>query len=139
MQGFLVEEMAPPPAAEILVGLRRDPVYGISLTVGIGGVEAELLGDVATLILPASGDEIRTALTGLRLAPLLHGYRGRPAGDIDAAVTAILALCGLIETSPAIDEIEVNPLMLAPDSGGALALDAVIWNTAAGLQKEDLS
>ena len=139
MQGFLVEEMAPPPAAEILVGLRRDPVYGISLTVGIGGVEAELLGDVATLILPASGDEIRTALTGLRLAPLLHGYRGRPAGDIDAAVTAILALCGLIETSPAIDEIEVNPLMLAPDSGGALALDAVIWNTAAGLQKEDAS
>ena len=68
--------MAATVAAELLVGLRRDPVYGISLTVGIGGVEAELLGDVATLILPADETEIRAALTGLRLAPLT-GYRGR--------------------------------------------------------------
>ncbi|MGC6453731.1 MAG: acetate--CoA ligase family protein [Candidatus Puniceispirillaceae bacterium] len=136
-KGFLVEEMAPPPAAELLVGLRRDPVYGISLTVGTGGVEAELLGDVATLILPAGEAEIRTALSGLRLARLLTGYRGRPAGDIDAAVAAIQTLCDMIETSPAIDEIEINPLMLAPAGGGVLALDAVIWNTAARTQEED--
>jgi len=135
--GFLVEEMASPPAAELLVGLRRDPVYGLSLTVGIGGVEAELLGDVATLILPAGESEIRAALSGLRLAPLLTGYRGRPAGDVDAAVAAITALCRMIETSPEIDEIEVNPLMLAPAGDGVLALDAVIWNTAAKPQDED--
>ena len=143
-QGFLVEEMAASVAAELLVGLRRDPVYGISLTVGIGGVEAELLGDVATLILPAGEAEIRAALGGLRLAPLLSGYRGRPAGDIDAAVTAIRTLCEVIETSPAIDEIEINPLMLAQTgsetlAGGALALDAVIWNTAPTPQEEDAS
>ena len=138
-KGFLVEEMAPPPAGELLVGLRRDPVYGISLTVGTGGVEAELLGDVATLILPASRDEIRAALAGLRLAPLLTGYRGRPAADIDAAVTAIQTLSDLIETSPAIDEIEINPLMLAPSGGGVLALDAVIWNTAARPEEENAS
>ena len=142
-QGFLVEEMAPPPAAELLVGLRRDPVYGISLTVGIGGVEAELLGDVATLILPAGEAEIRAALTGLRMAPLLTGYRGRPAADIDAAVAAIQTLCTVIETSSGIDEIEINPLALTQASGsepagvGALALDAVIWNTAPAPQKED--
>jgi acyl-CoA synthetase (NDP forming) len=136
-KGFLVEEMAPPPAAELLVGLRRDPVYGISLTVGIGGVEAELLGDVATLILPAGEADIRAALYGLRLAPLLTGYRGRPAADIDAAIKMIIALCRIIETSPMIDEIEINPLMLAPVGGGALALDAVIWNTAATPQEEE--
>ena len=144
-QGFLVEEMAATVAAELLVGLRRDPVYGISLTVGIGGVEAELLGDVATLILPADETEIRAALTGLQLAPLLTGYRGRPAGDIDAAVTAIQRLCDLIAASPAIDEIEINPLVLAPTGGkalassGVLALDAVIWNTAARPQEENAS
>ena len=38
-RGFLVEEMAPPPAAEILIGLRRDPVYGMTLTVGMGGID----------------------------------------------------------------------------------------------------
>ena len=138
-QGFLVEEMAQTPVAELLVGLRRDPVYGVSLTVGIGGVAAELLCDVATLILPADRDDIRAALNGLRLAPILTGYRGRPAADIDAAVDAIALLCRMIETSPAIDEIEVNPLMLAQAGGGVLALDAVIWNTAPIVQKEDAS
>jgi succinyl-CoA synthetase beta subunit len=49
----------------------------------------------------------------------------------------IIALCRIIETSPMIDEIEINPLMLAPVGGGALALDAVIWNTAATPQEEE--
>ena len=127
--GFLVEEMAPPPVAELLVGLRRDPVYGISLTLGMGGVTAELLGDVATLILPAGADEIRKAIAGLRLAPLLTGYRGRPAADLASAITAIEAMAEMITTDPAIDEIEVNPLMLGETGAGALAADAVIWKT----------
>ena len=127
--GFLVEEMAPPPAAEILIGLRRDPVYGLTLSIGMGGTAAELLRDVATLVLPATEGEIRTALTGLRLAPLLTGYRGRPPADIDAALSAVAAVCALAESDPRIDEIEINPLMLAAGDGGALAVDAVIWKT----------
>ena len=127
--GFLVEEMAPPPAAEILVGLRRDPVYGLTLSVGMGGITAELLRDVATLVLPATEAEIKQALTGLRLAPLLTGYRGRAPADMAAALAAITALCALAESDPSIDEIEINPLMLAPDGGGALAVDAVIWKS----------
>ena len=127
--GFLVEEMAPPPAAELLVGLRRDPVYGLTLSLGMGGTAAELLRDVATLVLPATGDEIRAALLQLRLAPLLTGYRGRPPADIDAAIDAIHHLCGFITSTPDIDEIEINPLILAPAGGGALAVDAVIWKT----------
>ena len=128
-QGFLVEEMAPPPVGELLVGLRRDPVYGISLTVGSGGVTAELLGDVATLVLPVGRDEIRAAINGLRLAPLLNGYRGRAPADIEAAVDTIAAMVAIIEADPAIDEIEVNPLMLGEPGTGALAVDAVIWKT----------
>ena len=127
--GFLVEEMAPPPAAEILVGLRRDPVYGLTLSVGMGGITAELLRDVATLVLPATEAEIGQALTGLRLAPLLTGYRGRAPADMAAALATITALCALAESDPSIDEIEINPLMLAPDGGGALAVDAVIWKS----------
>ncbi|MEC7236593.1 MAG: acetate--CoA ligase family protein, partial [Pseudomonadota bacterium] len=127
--GFLVEEMAPPPVAELLVGLRRDPVYGISLTLGMGGVTAELLGDVATLILPAGPDEIRAAIAGLRLAPLLTGYRGRPAADLSSAIAASGSMAEMITPDPTIDEIEVNPLMLGETGAGALAADAVIWKT----------
>ena len=127
--GFLVEEMAPPPAAEILIGVRRDAVYGLTLSLGMGGITAELLRDVATLVLPATEDDIRSALAGLRLAPLLTGYRGRPPADIDAALAAVAAVCALAESDPRIDEIEINPLLLAAPGGGALAVDAVIWKT----------
>jgi acyl-CoA synthetase (NDP forming) len=129
--GFLIEEMAPPPVAELLVGLRRDPVYGMTLSLGMGGTAAELLGDVVTLVLPVTGDEIRAALLRLRLAPLLTGHRGRDAADIDAAIDTAQTLCKIITANPEFDEIEINPLMLAPTGGGALAVDAVIWKTDA--------
>ena len=57
------------------------------------------------------------------------GYRGRAATDIEAAVDAIAAMATVIEADPAIDEIEVNPLMLGETGTGALVVDAVIWKT----------
>mgnify|MGYP002034796674 CR=1 FL=1 len=78
---------------------------------------------------PVTGDEIREALLQLRLAPLLTGYRGRPAADLASAITGIEAMAEMITPAPAIDEIEVNPLMLGETGAGALAADAVIWKT----------
>jgi hypothetical protein len=127
--GFLVEEMARPPVAELLLGVQRDPVYGATLTIGAGGTAAELLRDVVTLVLPVDAGQIRAAIDRLTLAPLLHGYRGRPASDIDAAVDVAVRLTGMLDhfqdSHPAIDEIEINPLMLGQT--GAIAVDAVIW------------
>ena len=125
--GFLVEEMAPPPCAELLVGLRRDPLYGIALTVGMGGVTAELLRDTQTLILPVSEGDIRDALDRLKMAPLLNGYRGSKAADCAAAASAIVAMAQLMNNDPTIEEIEINPLMLGTDGDGVIAADAVIW------------
>ena len=75
--GYLAEEMITGVAAEVLVGLRRDPIYGVSLTVGMGGVTAEVLADTVTLILPATEAQILAEMRRLRLWPLLDGYRGR--------------------------------------------------------------
>ncbi len=126
-KGFLVEEMVQPPVGELLVGLRRDPVYGVSLTIGTGGITAELLGDTQTLILPVNADEVLAAISCLRLAPLLTGYRGKPQADLGAAVTAIMAMAHAMQNDARLDEIEVNPLMVASRGNGALAADAVIW------------
>ncbi len=126
-EGFLVEEMAPTPVSELLVGLRRDPIYGVSLTIGTGGITAELLNDTQTLILPVNADEILAAISRLRLAPLLAGYRGKPKADLGAAVKAIMAMAHAIQTDARLDEIEVNPLMVARLGEGAIAADAVIW------------
>jgi len=123
--GYLAEEMVTGALAELLIGARRDPVYGATLTLGFGGVMAELLADTATLVLPVTADEIDAALRGLRLWPLLDGFRGRARADAGAVVAVALALQAMLETDPALDEIEINPLMVR--ESGAIAVDAVIW------------
>ncbi len=122
--GYLVEEMVTGTVAEILLGLRRDPVYGVSLTLGMGGVTAEVLADTVTLILPATEDEIAAALRGLRLWPLLDGYRGRPKADVAALATIAVRLGALMLADDSLEEIEINPILLRET--GAVAVDALI-------------
>ncbi|WP_026352641.1 acetate--CoA ligase family protein [Yoonia vestfoldensis] len=123
--GYLAEEMVTGAIAELLLGARRDPVYGATLTLGFGGVTAELLGDTVTLVLPVTATEIADGLRRLRLWPLLDGYRGRPCADIGAVIRAALALQDMLETDRMLEEIEINPLMVGSDF--AVAVDAVIW------------
>ncbi|QYK43638.1 MAG: acetate--CoA ligase family protein [Paracoccaceae bacterium] len=125
--GYLAEEMALGGVAEMLVGARRDPVYGATLTLGMGGVAAEVLADTVTLVCPATTEEIAAALRRLRLWPLLDGYRGRPLADVAAAVAAAAAMQDMLATDPHLQEIEVNPLILRAAGAGAVAVDAVIW------------
>ena len=123
--GYLAEEMVSGVVAEVLLGLRRDPVYGVTLTLGMGGVTAELLADTVTLVAPVTGGEIGAALRTLRLWPLLDGYRGRARADVAAFVDAALALQALMLDSVRLQDVEINPLMLR--ESGAVAVDAVIW------------
>jgi acyl-CoA synthetase (NDP forming) len=123
--GYLLEEMVTGGVAEMLLGLRRDPVYGATLTLGMGGVTAELLADTVTLVAPATADDIAAALRRLRLWPLLGGWRGGARADTGAAIEVALALQAMMSGDPAIAEIEINPLILRRT--GAVAADAVIW------------
>ncbi|RBI83234.1 CoA-binding protein [Rhodosalinus halophilus] len=122
---YLIEAMVPGAVAELLVGVTRDPAHGLLLTLGAGGVLAELVEDTATLLLPAPQDEIAAALDGLRAARLLSGWRGRPAADRAAIVGAVAAVARFAEAHAArLDEVEVNPLLCLPDR--AVAADALI-------------
>jgi len=123
--GYLLEEMVTGGVAEMLIGLRRDPVYGATLTLGLGGVAAELMADTVTLVCPATADDIAVALRRLRLWPLLDGWRGRACADPGAAVAVALAMQAMMERDPKIAEIEINPLILRRN--GAVVADAVIW------------
>ena len=122
--GYLVEEMVTGAVAEILVGLQRDPIYGLTLTLGMGGVTAEVLADTVTLILPASPDEILAALRRLRLWPLLDGYRGRPKADMAALADLAVQLGALMASDTSLEEIEINPVLVRQK--GAVAVDALI-------------
>ena len=122
--GYLAEEMVTGVVAEMIIGLRRDPVYGATCLIGFGGVEAELLQDTVTLVLPVVDSEIRQAIGRLRLAPLLNGFRGRPTADVGAVVETVLSLQRLLAERRDIEEIEINPLMVRET--GAVAADALI-------------
>ncbi len=124
---LLVERMVTDQVAELLIGVVRDPQFGLLMRIAAGGVLVELLGDVASLLLPTTADEVRRAILSLMMAPLLTGYRGRPAADIEAAIAAALAIARFAEAhADGLEELDVNPLMVRPEGKGAVAVDALI-------------
>ena len=124
--GFLVEEMVVGGKNELIIGARQDAVYGASLTVGMGGVNAEVLKDTQTLLLPATASEIRAAFIRLRLSPLLKGWRGDNGSDVAAAVSCAKKIAGLIQLHRNIASVEINPLIVRAPKKGAAAADALI-------------
>lgn len=124
-QRVLVERMVAGGLVELILGVTRDPVYGPLLTIGAGGVLAELLTDTVTLLLPVDADGVVRALDGLRVARLLDGWRGGVAADKRAAIAAILALARFAEEHAAqLEELDINPLIVCEH--GACAADALI-------------
>ena len=122
--GYLLEEMVTGAVAEVLIGLRRDPVYGITLTLGMGGVSAEVLADTVTLVLPVTEAEVLEASKRLRLWPLLDGYRGRARADMDAVARLAVALGRQMLDDMSLEEIEINPVLVRET--GAVAVDALV-------------
>jgi acetate---CoA ligase (ADP-forming) len=124
---FLIERQVTGAVAELIVGLHRDPQFGLVMAVGMGGTLVELVDDVALFLLPTDRASVASAIGGLKVARLLKGYRGKPAGDFDAAVSAIMAIAGFAEANrERIVELDVNPLMVLPLGQGAVAVDALI-------------
>jgi hypothetical protein len=122
--GYLVEEMVTGAVAEVLLGLRRDPVYGVTLTLGMGGVAAEVLADTVTLVWPATEAEVLEAAKRLRLWPLLDGYRGRAKADMAAVAAMAVRLGARMLADESLEEIEINPVMVL--EAGAVAVDALV-------------
>jgi len=123
--GLYVERMVSGGIGELIVGVTRDPLFGPVMTLGTGGVMVELLKDSATLLLPASREDIEAALRSLKLFPLLDGFRGRPKADVGAAVEAILGIAGVaLSHAKELDELDVNPLIVCAE--GAFVADALM-------------
>jgi len=125
LDGVLVEAMGA-RGTELIVGARNDPDWGPILLVGFGGVQAEMLGDVRLLAPDLTRDAILSALRGLKSGALLDGWRGSPALDVDAVAAIVEALGRLLRGTPAIREIDLNPVVIYPKGQGAVALDALI-------------
>ncbi|MFJ6651058.1 acetate--CoA ligase family protein [Streptomyces sp. NPDC091290] len=132
---FLVESMAS-AGVDLVVGARRDPVFGPVVLVGLGGTSAEALADVSIRLAPLSVAEAAAMPAELAGYALLDGWRGGPALDRAALGKVTVALGDLLATHPEVAEIEINPLRITAQ--GLVALDAVcIAADAAALGGDD--
>jgi acyl-CoA synthetase (NDP forming) len=131
LDGILVGPMRA-GGIELLIGVVTDPTWGKVLSVGLGGVWVEVLGDVALRVLPVDEPEIRTMLAELRGAALLNGARGTQPVDMGELVSVVARIARLAEgLGPALDTLEVNPLRV--DGDQIEVLDALaVWSVGAG-------
>ena len=125
VDGFLVEEMAP-PGQEIVVGGVRDPQFGPLVMVGLGGVFVEVLADVSFRICPITRLDAEEMLDELKGAALLKGARGRKPASRAAIVDVLLKVGGedglLMRHAADMQEADINPLIVSET--GAVAVDA---------------
>lgn len=127
VDGVQMQQMVA-PGLELIVGAIRgkDGFPGV-VTVGFGGVTTEIYRDVTSALAPVSPDEARAMLRELRAWPLLDGFRGAAPADVEAATAAIVAVGWAITTlGNHISEIEINPLIVAAQGGGAVAVDVLV-------------
>jgi len=107
---------------ELILGVKRDPVFGPVMMVGFGGIAAEVFQDRSLELPPLNERLARRMLESLRSWPLLTGYRGRPMVNVDLLVETLMRFSYLVAHLPEIREVDINPLLVKPD--GIVALDA---------------
>jgi acetate---CoA ligase (ADP-forming) len=122
IKGVLVQKMLV-GGQEVIVGVRRDPQFGPLALVGSGGVEVELLRDVATGIAPLTQGQAERMLSNTRAGIRLKGWRGSPPADQAAVIDIMCRVAQLACDFPAVSELEINPVYVLPAGQGAYAVD----------------
>ena len=108
------------PVAELLLGVRRDPQFGLAMVLASGGTLVELVDDAQTLLLPTDRDSVRATLERLKIATLMDGYRGRPVADKEALADLVLDVARFaLAHGSTLGELDINPLMVLPSGGVA--------------------
>jgi acetyltransferase len=109
-------------SVEMILGSKKDPVFGTVILVGLGGTAAELFGDRVLGFPPLNERLARRMLGSLKVWPLLQGYRGSPPVNVDRLIEILIRFSYLLSDYPEIKELDVNPLLVSPRE--VMALDA---------------
>ncbi len=126
IDGVVVQRMAT-EGVEMILGIKRDPLFGPVVLCGFGGILVELLKDIAVGIPPLSPAQARDMLQRLRGFALLGGVRGKAPADIDALCAAIVGVSRLaISLGDQLTGLDINPLIVLPKGKGVLAVDALV-------------
>ena len=123
MEGVILQPMVS-GGQEVIVGMSQDPVFGPLVMVGLGGIQVEMIKDVAFSLHPLTDLDPEQMLRQLKSLPMLTGWRGSRPRDVNALKEVLLRFSTLIEDFPEIDQIEINPLMVFDERKGCVAVDA---------------
>jgi acetyltransferase len=124
IEAFQLQEQV--PGKEILLGLKRDAVFGHVLACGQGGIYTEVFRDVSRELVPVDGPTALAMLESLKIRPLLEGARGEAGVDLEALVEIIERLSFFASRNPDVAELDINPLMAS--AAGCRAVDArILW------------
>jgi len=130
LDGVLVAPMVR-GGVELIAGVSRDPVFGPVVMVGLGGIYAEILKDVAVQVAPVSEEEALRMIRGLKMFPLLDGARGQAKADVAAAARTVARLSEFAcRHADDVAEIDMNPILVKPQGEGVLVLDALMVPTS---------
>ena len=126
IDGVVVQRMAG-EGTEMILGIKRDPLFGPTVLCGLGGILVEVLKDVAIGIPPLTRSQALDMIKRLRGFAILQGVRGKPAVDIDALADAIVALSRLaMSLRDQLVGLDINPLIVLPQGHGVVAIDALV-------------
>ena len=126
IDGVVMQRMAD-EGVEMILGVKRDPLFGPVVLCGFGGILVELLKDVTIGIPPLSREQVRDMIQRLRGFPVLGGLRGKPPADVDALCDAIVGVSRLaVALGDQLLGLDINPLIVLPKGDGVIAVDSLV-------------
>ena len=125
IRGVLIQEMVS-GGIECMIGVRRDPLFGPLVAVGLGGIYVEILNDVSIRRAPVDRNEALRMINALRGFPLLAGTRGKPPKDVDALADMVARVSVMACAEKTLGELDINPVFVLDDGSGAVIVDAVV-------------
>lgn len=126
IEGVLLVEMVGEKGIELIIGATRDPLFGVMIMVGYGGVTVEVFHDTAFGIAPLSKEHVMDMINSLQIAKLFDRFRGGPSYSRDTVVDVIGKVQQLMSDHQEIAELDINPCILLPEKGGSKIVDVRI-------------
>ncbi|MCD4697805.1 MAG: bifunctional acetate--CoA ligase family protein/GNAT family N-acetyltransferase, partial [Bacteroidales bacterium] len=138
INGITVQKMVKSKdSIEMILGIKKDPVFGTIMLVGSGGITTELFKDQRLEFPPLNEQLARQMLKSLKIFPLLTGYRGNKPKNIDKIIEVIIRLSYVAADYPEIIELDINPLIVSPEDVMALDAHIVIDQNLIGKETRD--
>ena len=125
LEGVIIQEMVK-GNREMVCGIATDPQFGPMMMFGLGGVFIEVMKDVTFRMAPLTEQDAMDMITGVKAYGLLQGARGTTPAQMPQLQESLLRLSQLVGDFPAIEELDINPLIISEKNGEGIAVDGRI-------------